>query len=150
MSKILYEGKKEEVKVEPEEFLSAKEDKKIMSKETRLTQQAKINTAYQNIRDILEEARSTAYRSVNFAMVQAYWQIGRIIVEEEQKGKERAEYGKGLLKELSKRLIRDYGRGFDESNLRNMRMFYLTFTKCDALRHELSWTHYRCFNKVEN
>ena len=51
-----------------------------MSKETRLTQQAKINTAYQNIRDILEEARSTAYRSVNFAMVQAYWQIGRIIV----------------------------------------------------------------------
>ncbi len=121
-----------------------------MSKETRLTQQAKINTAYQNIRDILEEARSTAYRSVNFAMVQAYWQIGRIIVEEEQKGKERAEYGKGLLKELSKRLIRDYGRGFDESNLRNMRMFYLTFPKCDALRHELSWTHYRCFNKVEN
>jgi Pyruvate/2-oxoacid:ferredoxin oxidoreductase gamma subunit len=150
MSKILYEGKKEEVKVEPEEFLSAKEDKKIMSKETRLTQQAKINTAYQNIRDILEEARGTAYRSVNFAMVQAYWQIGRIIVEEEQKGKERAEYGKGLLKELSKRLIRDYGRGFDESNLRNMRMFYLTFPKCDALRHELSWTHYRCFNKVEN
>ena len=121
-----------------------------MSKETRLTQQAKINTAYQNIRDILEEARSTAYRSVNFAMVQAYWQIGRIIVEEEQKGKERAEYGKGLLKELSKRLIRDYGRGFDESNLRNMRMFYLTFPKCDALCHELSWTHYRCFNKVEN
>lgn len=69
--------------------------------------------------------------------------------KEEQKGKERAEYGKGLLKELSKRLIRDYGRGFDESNLRNMRMFYLTFPKCDALRHELSWTHYRLLHHVE-
>ena len=69
--------------------------------------------------------------------------------KQEQKGKERAEYGKGLLKELSKKLIRDYGRGFDESNLRNMRMFYLTFPKCDALRHELSWTHYRLLLRVE-
>ena len=69
--------------------------------------------------------------------------------KEEQKGKERAEYGKGLLKELSKKLIRDYGRGFDESNLRNMRMFYLTFPKCDALRHELSWTHYKHLIRIE-
>jgi len=120
-----------------------------MDKESRLIKQSSLEITYQDIREVLEEARSTAYRSVNFAMVQAYWQIGRIIVEQEQKGKERAEYGKGLLKELSKKLIRDYGRGFDESNLRNMRMFYLTFPKCDALRHELSWTHYRLLLRVE-
>jgi len=120
-----------------------------MNKESRLIKQSSLEITYQSIKEILEKARNSAYRSVNFAMVQAYWQIGRIIVEEEQKGKERAEYGKGLLKELSKKLIRDYGRGFDESNLRNMRMFYLTFPKCDALRHELSWTHYRLLLRVE-
>ena len=116
-----------------------------MNKETRLTQQAKINTAYQNIRDILKEARNKAYRSVNFAMVQAYWQIGRIIVEEEQKGKERVEYGKALIKELSIRLSRDYGKGFNERNLWYTRNFYSIFPKVNALRSELSWTHYRLF-----
>jgi len=108
-----------------------------------------IDTAYQNIKAILEKARSTAYRAVNFAMVQAYWGIGRVIVEEEQKGAERAEYGKGLIKELSIRLTKDYGRGFDESNLRNMRLFYHTFPNCDALRHELSWTHFRLLLRIE-
>lgn len=115
-----------------------------------LEEQSSLNATYQNIRAILEKARSTAYRAVNFAMVQAYWEIGRIIVEEEQKGAERAEYGKGLIKELSRRLTKDYGRGFDESNLRNMRLFYQTFPNCDALRHELSWTHYRLLFRIEN
>ena len=114
-----------------------------------LKEQSSIDTTYQNIRAILEKARSTAYRAVNFAMVQAYWEIGRVIVEEEQKGAERAEYGKGLIKELSIRLTKDYGRGFDESNLRNMRLFYQTFPNCDALRHELSWTHYRLLFRIE-
>ncbi len=114
-----------------------------------MIQKSNIDTTYKSIKTVLEEARSSVYRTANFAMIQAYWHIGRIIVEQEQKGKERAEYGKGLLKELSKKLIRDYGRGFDESNLRNMRMFYLTFPKCDALRHELSWTHYRLLFRVE-
>ena len=114
-----------------------------------MIQKSDIDTTYKSIKTVLEEARSSAYTAVNFTMVQAYWHTGRIIVEQEQKGKERAEYGKGLLKELSKRLIRDYGRGFDESNLRNMRMFYLTFPKCDALRHELSWTHYRLLLRIE-
>ncbi len=120
-----------------------------MNKESRLIQQATINTAYQNIRDILEEARSTAYRSVNFAMVQAYWQIGRIIVEEEQKGKERAEYGKALIKELSRKLTYGYGKGYNESNLKYIRQFYLTFPNGHALRDELSWTHYRLLLRVE-
>jgi len=108
-----------------------------------------IDTTYQNIKAIVEKARNTAYRAVNFAMVQAYWEVGRIIVEEEQKGEARAEYGKGLIKELSIRLTKDYGRGFDESNLRNMRSFYQTFPNCDALRHELSWTHYRLLLRIE-
>ena len=104
---------------------------------------------YTSIREVLEKARSAAYRAVNFEMVHAYWSIGRIIVEDEQRGEERAEYRRALIKELSLRLTEDYGRGFDESNLRNIRKFYLTFPNCDALRHELSWTHYRLLLRVE-
>ncbi len=121
-----------------------------MSEESvALKEQPPIDTTYQNIREILEKARSTAYRAVNFVMVQAYWDIGRIIVEEEQKGEERAEYGKALIKELSRRLTRDYGSGFNESNLKYMRQFYLTFSNGHALRDELTWTHYRLLLKVE-
>lgn len=121
-----------------------------MNKKTRLVKQSSLEITYQNIRDILEEARSSAYRSVNFAMVQAYWQIGRIIIEEEQKGKERAEYGKALINELSRKLTYDYGKGFNERNLWYMRNLYSIFPKVNALRSELSWTHYHCFDKVEN
>jgi predicted nuclease of restriction endonuclease-like (RecB) superfamily len=108
-----------------------------------------IDDTYQSIKEILEKARSSAYRAVNFAMVQAYWEIGRVIVEEEQKGAERAKYGKALIKELSRRLTRDYGRGFTERNLWYMRDFYRTFPKVNALRAELTWTHYRLLLKVE-
>jgi predicted nuclease of restriction endonuclease-like (RecB) superfamily len=108
-----------------------------------------IDSAYQSIRNVLEQARASAYRAVNAAMVQAYWQIGRIIVEEEQKGKERAEYGSEMLKGLSQKLTKEYGKGFDESNLRNIRQFYIIFSNCDALRHELSWTHYRLLLRIE-
>ena len=92
-----------------------------------LKEQSSLNATYQNIREILEKARSTAYRAVNFAMVQAYWEIGRIIVEEEQKGEERAEYGKALIKELSVRLTRDYGKGFNQTNLHACSDKRLTF-----------------------
>jgi predicted nuclease of restriction endonuclease-like (RecB) superfamily len=105
---------------------------------------------YDSINQIIEEARNTVYRTANFTMVKAYWNIGKAIVEEEQNGKERAEYGKQLLKQLSKQLISKYKKGFDESNLRHMRNFYLTYRKYDALRPELSWTHYRLLLKVEN
>ena len=121
----------------------------MSEKSITLQEQSSIDTTYQNIKAIVEKARSIAYRAVNFAMVQAYWAVGRIIVEEEQKGAERAEYGKGVIKELSIKLTKDYGRGFDESNLRNMRLFYQTFPNCDALRHELSWTHYRLLLRIE-
>ena len=104
---------------------------------------------YNRIRRIIETARGNIMRSVNFEMVQAYWQIGREIVEEEQKGKTRAEYGSKVLKQLSVRLTDDFGAGFDESNLRNMRHFYIMYKKRDALRHGLSWTHYRILMRVE-
>ena len=104
---------------------------------------------YSNIKEILETARKKAYAAINFAMVEAYWEIGKRIVEM-QGGNDSSDYGKQLIKELSKKLTIDYGKGFDESNLRRMRQFYLCFKKRGAVRHELSWTHYRLIMKVEN
>ena len=104
---------------------------------------------YQGIKEILTEARNKVYRTANFAMVEAYWEIGKSIVEE-QGGEERAEYGASLIKELSKQMTRDFGKGFTVANLKNMRQFYLTFPKGYALRSELSWTHYRLLMRVEN
>ena len=94
----------------------------------------KANRLYAEIRAVLEKARSSAFRAVNLAMVQAYWQIGYLIVEHEQEGKERTEYGKALLKELSGRLSNEFGKGCDVTNLRKMRQFYLLFSKLDAMR----------------
>lgn len=115
----------------------------------RELQKMSIKGIYDNIRHIIEEARSTAYRAVNFAMVKAYWEIGRIIVEEEQKGEKRAEYGKFLIKELSERLTKEFGKGFIERNLWYIRDFYLKFPKMNALRSELTWTHYRLLLRVD-
>jgi predicted nuclease of restriction endonuclease-like (RecB) superfamily len=109
-----------------------------------------INTLYDTINKIIEDARNTVYRTANFTMVKAYWHIGRAIIEDEQNGEERADYGKQVLKQLSQKLTLKYKRGFDESNLRHMRNFYLTSPKCDALRPELSWTHYRLLLKIES
>ena len=102
-----------------------------------------VASIYNRVREILETARSSAYRAVNFAMVQAYWHIGREIVEEEQRGKAKAGYGEHLLKDLSQRLTKDFGKGFDYSNVKNMRQFYLIFPIGDAVRRQLGWTHYR-------
>ena len=103
---------------------------------------------FDGIREVLSRARDKAYTAVNFAMVEAYWNVGKLIVEK-QGGSERAVYGDGLLARLSKRLIVEFGKGFDERNLRFMRQFYLTFPIRNALRTELSWTHYRMLMKVE-
>ena len=104
---------------------------------------------YSRIRQILEQARSKIARAVNQEMVQAYWLIGREIVEEEQKGKNRAAYGEALLRSLSEKLTRDFGKGFDDSNLWNMRQFYQTYPILDALRRELAWSHYCILMRVE-
>lgn len=111
--------------------------------------QAGIEQLYQDVKDIIETSRATAYKAVNTSMVDGYWNIGKRIVEEEQKGEERAEYGTALLKALSMRLGKEYGKGFDESNLRNMRLLYRSYPKQDAMRPELSWTHYRLLMRVE-
>lgn len=105
---------------------------------------------YSEIKEALLLSRSQAYSAVNFAMVQAYWQIGRIIVEHEQRGSLRAEYGKGILQQISNQLTEEFGKGFDVRNLRNMRSFYVAFPKWNALRSELTWTHYRALLRVEN
>ena len=83
-------------------------------------------------------------------MVQAYWNIGRCIVEYEQAGNVRAEYGKAVMQNLSKSLTAEFGKGFTETNLKYMRLFDQTFPIHHALRAELSWTHYRMIMRVEN
>lgn len=109
-----------------------------------------INKLYDTVNQIIEEARNTVYRTANFTMVQAYWNIGRTIVEEEQKGKGRAEYGQEIIKQLSKKLTQKHGKGFNTTNLWYIRQFYTIFQNFHALRGELSWTHYRLLLKVEN
>ncbi|GGG61407.1 PDDEXK nuclease domain-containing protein [Epilithonimonas arachidiradicis] len=105
---------------------------------------------FQSIRDIINQSREKVFRVANSTLLLTYWQIGQLIVEDEQKGKERAEYGKFVLKNLSKKLTLEFGKGFDESNLRNMRSFFQAFPIRDAVRHELSWTHYRLLLRQEN
>ncbi len=109
-----------------------------------------IDCLYQRIREILDNARNKVYRTANFEMVLAYWNIGREIVEEEQQGKERADYGDSLIEEISKRLTKDFVIGYDRTNVWNMRKFYQAFPILDAVRQELTWTHYRILMRVEN
>ena len=108
------------------------------------------NGLYQSIAEVIAQARQQVRQAVNQHMVQAYWHIGRLIVEQEQQGQERAEYGKQQLKQLSERLQAEFGKGFDVGNLRNMRQFYLTFPKHYTLRSVLSWSHYRTLMRIEN
>ena len=102
------------------------------------------------IRDLVLGARRKAYTLVNRAMIEAYWTIGRRIIEEEQQGSNRAQYGAFLLRELGRQLTLELGKGLDERELRKIRQFYLCFPIRDALRPELTWTHYRCLIRVED
>jgi predicted nuclease of restriction endonuclease-like (RecB) superfamily len=112
---------------------------------------------YAQIGELLSLARKKVVSQVNQTMVVTYYEIGRIIVENEQGGKERAEYGKGILKGLSKRLSQDFGRGFSTDNLENMRRFYLTYSKSETLSRKselptfrLSWSHYLKLMRIED
>lgn len=104
---------------------------------------------YSHIKEILENARRKTYNAINFAMVEANWEIGKSIVDI-QGGNETTEYGSNLLSLLSKKLTSEYGKGFTITNLKYMRQFYLTFKNRHVLRDQLSWTHYRLIMKVEN
>ena len=94
------------------------------------------------IRKLLENARNNIAQQVNTELLTTYWNIGRIIVEYEQQSQLRAEYGKQTLKELSKELTREFGKGFSRSNLQNMRAFYLAYEKCQTPSGKLAWSHY--------
>jgi predicted nuclease of restriction endonuclease-like (RecB) superfamily len=109
----------------------------------------RLDLLYRQVREIFAAARNRAWQAVSTAMVEAYWDVGRVIVEEEQAGREKADYGKSVIEKLSKRLREESGRGYDRSNLFHMRAFYLTYPKVDALRRQLSWTHYRLL-RVDN
>jgi predicted nuclease of restriction endonuclease-like (RecB) superfamily len=98
----------------------------------------------------IEQARGQLRQAVNSIIVQSYWEIGRLIVEDEQQGESRAEYGKQQLQQLSQQLTERLGKGFDITNLRKMRTFYQAFPIRDALRLELSWTHYRTLLRIDN
>ena len=104
---------------------------------------------YSHIKEILESARKKTYNAINFAMVEAYWEIGKSIVEI-QDGNSNAEYGLKFITLLAEKLTYEYGKGFTTTNLKYMRQFYLTFKNRHALSDQLSWTHYRLIMKVTN
>ena len=108
-----------------------------------LAVEADASELYERLRSILDEGRSRVARSVNSEMVRAYWQIGQAIVEEEQRGQARADYGARLLESLAARCKADNLKGFGTTNLKYMRLFFQHFPIRHALRDELSWTHYR-------
>lgn len=108
-----------------------------------------VERLYSDIKQVIEKGKDTAYRAVNATMVEVYWQIGKLIVEDEQGGKEKADYGAALLEELSIRLTKEYGKSFSSRHLRYIRQFYVVFPKWNAVRSELSWTHYRLLLKTE-
>ena len=106
-----------------------------------------------DVRGILRQARGKAYAAVNTTMVEAYWRIGQRIVEEEQGGSARADYGSHLIRNLARALGEEFGKGISVANLKNFRLFYLTFPdagKLYSLRSQLSWTHWRLVMRVEN
>jgi hypothetical protein len=123
---------------------------------------SKNNSQYiADIKAILDAAKQQVYSSVNSAMVQAYWLIGKRIVEEEQNGKERAEYGSFLIKNLSLELTKEFGKGFSEQSLKNFRQFFIVFKdlqigstpwsqlpnqKSSTLWSQLSWSHFKSNN----
>lgn len=118
-----------------------KEDKsKVQSSESSLLS---------GIRQLIAEARTRVYSVANSAMVLTNWHIGRMIVEA-QGGEERAAYGNGLLKRISRQLTEEFGNGYDYSNLYKMRQFYVYFPNLDSVSLNLSWTHYRTLLRVSN
>ena len=112
--------------------------------------QQKYSLLIQNIGSLLEQGRKQAYRAVNSILVRTYWEIGKSIVEYEQQGKEKAEYGTALLDNLSKDLKLKYGKGFSRRNILDMRRFYQVYSKWQTVSAELSWSHYVEILSIDN
>lgn len=106
-------------------------------------------SAISRIREVLLKARHQALIAVNTAMVQAYWDIGREIVEEEQRGQARGGYGQRLLESLSTELTEEFSKGFTPTNLKYMRQFYMALPIRHTLRDDLSWSHYRLLSRID-
>ncbi len=114
------------------------------------TDNKNLETLLSELRGLIVAARQSALRAVDVIQVQTCWEVGRHIVEFEQGGAARAAYGKRLLPQLAEALTAEFGSGFDERNLRHMRAFYNAFPIRNALRTELSWTHYRTLSRIES
>ena len=108
------------------------------------------NILFSEIKEIILQSRQRVFRMANSVLLETYWQIGKLIIEDEQKGRERAKYGKAVLKTLATQLTLEFGKGFDERNLNNMRAFYKVFPIWNALRTGLSWTHYRLISRIDS
>ncbi len=133
-----------------------------------MSQKISRNNLFKNVKEVLEAARKNVYRAVNFSMVVAYWEIGKLLVEDEQKGNKRASYGSRQLEILSVKLTREFGRGYSVQSLWNMRQFFIAFPKLSTLWREssgkktmvnqklstvwreLTWSHYKLLMRVEN
>jgi predicted nuclease of restriction endonuclease-like (RecB) superfamily len=125
-----------------------------------MSKQIANDTFIADIKSLLSDARNSVYQVINTTMTQTYWGIGKRIVEEEQQGKARAEYGKRLIKNLSDELLKEFGKGFSIDNLKNMRRFYLAYSnsetpsrvseKSETVSHqfELSWSHYIFLTRI--
>ena len=113
-----------------------------------------INTEnlYKNILNLLQNSKEQVLRTVNSTMVKTYFEIGRLIVEDEQKGFERAEYGKETLKNLSARLTKELGKGFSQRNLEQMRQFYLVYSISQTVSawYDTHKGHIYIINKLKN
>ena len=110
------------------------------------------NQLANKISELLISARSKVLHAVNHTMVLTYYEIGRMIIEEEQKGKQRADYGKQIIKTLSERLTKEFGKGFSQRNLEQIRQFYSVYSKTQTLSAEfnLSWSHYLKLMRIDN
>ncbi len=102
------------------------------------------------LRALIAQSRQQALRAVDNIQVMTYWQVGQHIVEFEQQGESRAAFGSRLMAQIAQQLTHEFGKGFDATNLRHMRGFYLAFPIRDAVRRELSWTHYRLLLRVQS
>ena len=111
---------------------------------------AAVDGLYRSVRKVIEEGRKVVSIAANAVLVRQNWSIGKLIVEDEQKGRRKAEYGKKTLEALSARLMLEYGNGYTLTNLKYMRQFYLAFPIGHALRDELGWTHYRILMREDD
>ena len=125
-------------------------DESMKQNRLNINEERSFELLYTDARNIIEKARENAVRSVDFCRVQMYWNLGRRIFEEEQQGKERADYGKYILKNLSVRLMPEFGSGFGVRQLEQSRQFYRTYPNTNTLRSQLNWSQYRRLIQIDD